>query len=237
MSGSGSGKMDEVHGRVARLQIGMPRPLGPEGVLSSFGRAPVPGPVMLTATGFDGDRVGDTKHHGGIEKAAHAYPLAHYAAWRGDLPDMAGRIEDGAFGENLTVAGLVEADICIGDRFALGEATVEVSQARQPCRRLNLRFERRDMARLVQDSGRTGWYFRVLEPGEVRLGDELRLIARPNPGWPLDRVWHLLYRGGVDVAALTEFAGLHGLSPSWRALAEKRLARRAVEDWSARLGE
>ncbi|TYB82405.1 MOSC domain-containing protein [Maritimibacter fusiformis] len=228
--------MQEVSGRVARLQIGTPRPLGPDGVMSSFRRQPVPGPVMLKATGFEGDRVGDTRHHGGVEKAAHAYPLAHYAAWRGDLPDMAAAFTEGSFGENLTVEGLTEADICIGDSFTLGAARVQVSQARQPCSRLNLRFERRDMARLVQDSGRTGWYFRVLDPGAVRLGDALRLVARPNPDWPLDRVWRLLYRSGADDTALVAFAALEGLSPSWRALAEKRLARREVEDWTARLG-
>lgn len=227
--------MDKVRGKVVRLQIGTPRPLGPDGAPSSIHRGEVAGPVALGVTGFDGDRVGDPKHHGGPQKAVHAYPLEHYATWRQELPETAALMRDGAFGENLTVDGLTERDICIGDSFSLGTALVQVSQGRQPCWKLNAWFERRDMSRLVQDSGRTGWYFRVLTPGAVRSGDDLRLVARPNPDWPLDRVWRLLYRERPAAGTLRAFAALEGLSPSWQALAEKRLELRTVEDWDKRL--
>lgn len=227
--------MDKVRGKVVRLQIGTPRPLGPDGAPSSIHRGEVAGPVALGVTGFDGDRVGDPKHHGGPQKAVHAYPLEHYATWRQELPETAALMRDGAFGENLTVDGLTEPDICIGDSFSLGTALLQVSQGRQPCWKLNAWFERRDMSRLVQDSGRTGWYFRVLTPGAVRSGDDLRLVARPNPDWPLDRVWRLLYRERPDAGTLRAFAALEGLSPSWQALAEKRLELRTVEDWGKRL--
>jgi MOSC domain-containing protein YiiM len=119
--------------------------------------------------------------------------------------------------------------------FRLGSALVELSQARQPCWKLNLRFGLPDMARRVQDSGRTGWYLRVLVPGSVAAGDRMTLTARPNPGWDLARVQRLLYRDAVDREALAEFAGLAGLSASWRALAMRRLKSGAFEDWAPRL--
>ncbi len=224
-----------VSGHVAFLQIGTPRPFGPDGVPSSFYRSKVSGPVSANALGLDGDRVGDPVYHGGPDKAVHAYPLAHYAAWRRDLPDTAALLADGSFGENLTLDQLTERDICIGDVFACGEVRLQVSQARQPCWKLNIRFDRPDMSRLVQDSGRTGWYFRVLEPGEITAQDTLRLSHRPNPHWPLDRVWRLLYREAPDPVALQAFGALEGLSASWQKLAARRLESGQIEDWTARL--
>lgn len=226
---------DQATGIVVRLQTGTPRPFGPKAVPSAIHRTPVAGRVMAGPLGLTGDRVGDPLRHGGADKAIHAYSQAHYADWRRDLPKSAAHFAEGAFGENLTLAGLVEADICIGDVFTLGPARLQVSQARQPCWKLNIRFGQADMSRLVQDSGRTGWYFRVLAAGEVGAGDVLSRIARPNPDWPLDRVWRLLYRDPPAEAPLREFAGLAGLSLSWQALARRRLENRAVEDWTTRL--
>jgi MOSC domain-containing protein YiiM len=191
--------------------------------------------VAIGALGLAGDTQGDRSRHGGVDKAVHVYPLAHYADWARDLPTLADRFTPGSFGENIILDGLTEADVCIGDVFDLGTARVEVSQARQPCWKLNHRFDLPDMARRVQDSGRTGWYLRVLMPGAVQTGDTLRLVARPNPDWPLSRVWQLLYRDAPDAATLRAFADLQGLSPSWRTLALRRIEVRAVEDWSPRL--
>lgn len=220
---------------VTELRIGVPAPLGPQGAPSSINRKRVEGRVKALPLGFVGDRVGDPVHHGGLDKAIHAYSCAHYPIWQRDFPETAAHFTLGAFGENLAVEGLTERDLCIGDVFTLGSARLQVSQARQPCWKLNIRFERRDMSRLVQDSGRTGWYFRVLDPGEIGAGDEFARIARPNPSWPLDRVWRFLYRERPETEAIEEFRALEGLSASWRALAEKRLKTRALEDWSRRL--
>ena len=133
------------------------------------------------------------------------------------------------------LAGVTEAGVCLGDRFRVGAALLEVSQGRQPCWRLNLRFGRDDMARLVQTTGRSGWYFRVLEPGAIGAGDTAVLEARPNPDWTLARVSRLLYRDRTNRADLAAFAALPGLPESWRLLAERRLASGSVEDWSARI--
>src|SRR5690606_10618537 len=100
----------------------------------------VPGPVMALADGLAGDEQGDRRHHGGPDKAIHAYAAINYASWAADLPEQAELFRPGGFGENLVVEGATEADICLGDRCRLGGALLEVSQGRQPCWKLNLRF-------------------------------------------------------------------------------------------------
>lgn len=217
------------------VRVGVVKPLGPHEVPSGIDKTPVDGQVVLMASGLIGDRHGDTRHHGGPEKAVHLYPLDHYAAWREELPGLAGRLVAGAFGENLVVGGITEGQVCIGDVFKAGTAVVEISQGRQPCWRLNLRFGIADMARRVQASGRTGWYFRVIETGVLAAGSTLTLTRRPNPGWSLARVHGLLYRDTLNLEALAEFAALPELSSSWQTLARRRLERRAVESWNPRV--
>ena len=221
--------------RIVEVRVGTLAPIGPANIPSGIRKAPVAGSVAVHANGLEGDEQGDGRHHGGPDKAVHAYPLQSYPLWTADLPDMAAEMQPGAFGENLVVEGTGEADVCLGDRWRLGSALLEVSQSRQPCWRLNLRFGRPDMARRVQDTGRTGWYFRVLEVGEISAGDTAHLVERPHPDWPLDRVWYLLYRDTQDRAALAAFAALSGLPERWRALGEARLSSGQTEDWSRRI--
>ncbi len=220
--------------RLAAVHVGRARPFGPQGQLSAIDKTPVAGPVAAGPTGLAGDEQGDPKRHGGPDKAIHAYAAQHYRVWRTELPDRAGRFLPGAFGENMVVEGANEADFCLGDLWQLGGALLQVSQSRQPCWKLNLRFGLSDMARRVQDSGRTGWYFRVMDPGAIAAGDTGRLLARTHPDWPLDRVQRLLYRDMLDPAALDAFAALPGLPESWRNLALNRLRLRRVEDWAPR---
>src|SRR3546814_708068 len=142
--------------------VGRIAPLGRAGVASGIFKRPVDRAVQVTRTGLAGDEQGDRKHHGGPEKALHHYAFEHYPAWRAELPALAPCLAgEGAFGENISTDGLTEADVCIGDVFRFGTSLVEVSQARQPCWRLNERFGDATMARRVQDTGRTGWYYRV----------------------------------------------------------------------------
>ena len=211
-------------------------PLGRHGVPSGIFKRPHAGMVGVTRTGMSGDEQGDRKHHGGPEKAIHHYAHDHYARWRTEFPELVRHLETpGAFGENISTAGLTETEVCIGDVFRLGTARVQVSQARQPCWRLNERFGLADMARRVQKSGRTGWYYRVLEEGRVQEGDVLELLDRPAGNWSLARVLHALYGdplNGDELAGLTE---LPLLCESWRALARRRIETGVVEDWSRRL--
>nr|WP_225741782.1 MOSC domain-containing protein [Halospina sp. K52047b] len=171
-----------------------------------------------------GDAQGDRKHHGGTEKAVHQYCLDHYPFWRDAIGSVEPLAQPGAFGENLVVSGLTEDDVCIGDTWAVGDALLQVSQARRPCWRLNERFGVRDMARRVTETGRTGWYYRVLTPGIVATGDTLELRERPHPEWPLSRLFRVLLQDRPHPPTLEAVAGLTLLSNSWRDLARQRAA-------------
>ncbi|MBX3540642.1 MAG: MOSC domain-containing protein [Chelatococcus sp.] len=221
--------------RLENLLVGSVRPLGQTETPSGIDKHPVDGPLRLGFEGLEGDAQGDRRHHGGPDKAVHHYPFEHYEAWRGEIGNRALLARPGAFGENLSIAGLDEAAVAIGDVFRLGSAVVEVTQGRQPCWKLNIRFGVDDMASRVQTSGRTGWYYRVIETGLVGPGDSLTLLDRHVPEWTIRRLWRLLYVTPLDYAELTAMADLPGLPESWRRLAERRLSTRVVEDWTSRL--
>lgn len=205
------------------------------GSRSAIDKRAVEGPVRIGPEGLAGDEQGDRRVHGGPDKAIHHYPRDHYGAWRDEVGTHALLQAPGAFGENISTAGITEADVCLGDRLRLGSALVEVSQARQPCWKLSDRFGIADMARRVQDSGRSGWYYRVLETGTVQAGDTLVLVDRPHPDWPLPRLSELLYRRTLDRDELQGALALP-LVPSWRKLFERRLQQGDTESWDSRLG-
>ncbi|WP_426393843.1 MOSC domain-containing protein [Ralstonia sp. R-29] len=204
------------------------------GSRSAINKRPVADAVQVDSNGIVGDEQGDLRVHGGPDKAIHHYPFDHYAAWRTDIGAQALLAQPGAFGENLSTVGITEADVCVGDRLRAGSVVLEVSQLRQPCWKLNDRFGTRDMARRVQHTGRTGWYYRVLEGGTLRAGDTLEWLERPWPQWSLARVLDVLYRNMLDRAALETMLALP-LTPSWRKLVEGRLARGEVESWAKRI--
>jgi len=220
---------------IAELRAGRARPLGDNGHVSAIDKQPTDGVVFVGPQGLEGDEQADRRHHGGREKALHAYPLAHYRSWAAELPQREDRFVPGGFGENLVVEGVTEQDLCLGDRFQMGPVLVELSQSRQPCWKLNLRFDQPDMARRVQSTGRTGWYFRVLHSGEIQAGCTAELVHRPNPDWSLTRVADLLYQSTEDSDALAEFAMLPELPENWRRLVERRIRSKSTEDWRRRL--
>ncbi len=158
--------------------VGVPREVDWKGkpVTTGIFKQPVDGRVMMRSLNLDGDRQADLTVHGGVEKAIYAYPIEHYAHWRQELPE-----EDlpwGAFGENLTIEGLSETTVNIGDRFRIGTAEVRVTQPRFPCFKLNLKFGRDDMAKRFLDSRLSGIYFSVVQEGEVGAGDAIELVSR-----------------------------------------------------------
>ncbi|UNK48457.1 MOSC domain-containing protein [Lysobacter sp. S4-A87] len=214
--------------------LGRARPYTRPGSVSAIDKRPADGVVRIETLGLVGDEQGDLRVHGGPDKAVHHYPFDHYARWREDLGDLDLLKAAGAFGENLSSQGLTEDEVCLGDRFRIGTALLEVSQGRQPCWKLNDRFAVADLARRVQATGRTGWYYRVLEPGAVRAGDAMALEARPHPQWSLRRLGTLLFERQLDPAQLHPALDLP-LVPSWRKLLETRLQRAEVEDWGKRI--
>ncbi|MCM2369480.1 MOSC domain-containing protein [Aporhodopirellula aestuarii] len=211
--------------RVASIQVGKPKEMEPENSpgkpwRSGFVKEAVSEPLWLGTTNLEGDGQADLDYHGGPSKAVCVYPLAHYPYWREtlDMPDLTG----GDFGENFTVADLTEDEICIGDDWTIGEATVQVSQPRQPCWKLARRWSIQDLALQVQQTGRTGWYFRVLVEGYVQRGMPLKLIKRPEPNWTIANANRLLHHDKANRTDAAQLAAVASLSPSWRATLAKR---------------
>lgn len=217
------------------LLVGALAPLPESDTLSGIAKTPVTQALALSAEGLEGDQHGDRRVHGGPEKAVHHYPNEHYAAWAAELGDLPVLAAPGGVGENISTSGLTEEQVAVGDIFRLGTALVQVSQGRQPCWKLSRRFGVSDMARRVQDSGRTGWYYRVLQPGRVVPDDRIELIDRPAPHWTLRRVWHALYVDRLNQSELQGIADLDLLADGWRRYAVRRLESGRVEDWSSRL--
>ncbi len=158
--------------------VGLPREVTWKGkpVTTGIFKQPIDHRVMMRSLNLDGDRQADLTVHGGVEKAIYAYPMEHYAYWRQELPNET--LPWGAFGENLTIEGLSETTVNIGDRFRIGTAEVMVTQPRFPCFKLNLKFERDDMVKRFLDSRLSGIYFSVVQEGEVGTGDAIELVRR-----------------------------------------------------------
>jgi len=222
--------------RIETMYAGTPRPLGARKIASAIAKSAVPGPWEITLVGLSGDAQADMRHHGGPEKALHHYARDHYATWKNETPALAATLATvPAFGENISTLGMTEASVCIGDIYRIGAVLVQVSQGRQPCWKLNARFAADDMAYRVQMTGRTGWYYRVLEGGHIVAGDAITLVERPQPDWSLSRICALLYHRTTAFDELAALAELPELAESWRNLATRRVKSRTVESWSSRL--
>lgn len=189
---------------------------------SAIVKHPTDGLLSINREGFKVDEQADRKVHGGPEMAVHLYPLDHHEFWRGALMGHELLDEPGAFGSNLAVRGIDETQIYIGDRFRLGTALLEVSQARQPCWKIEHRFQRKGMVALILETGRSGWYFRVLEDGSAQAGDVLERVETGHAGWSVARAFLTLFSPGSSQSDLTELASLERLSPGHKARAAKR---------------
>jgi MOSC domain-containing protein YiiM len=184
--------------------------------LSAIMKRPREGNVQVLEDGLAPDEQADRRVHGGPEMALHLYPLDHHAWWRERIGDHPLLDEPGGFGSNLAVSGLTEDDVFIGDRFMLGTALIEVSQPRQPCWKIEHRFERKGMVAGIINSARCGWYFRVIESGEVAAGDMLERVATGSGEWSVARVFSALVAGKGTQAEYPELAALPTLTPRLR---------------------
>lgn len=220
---------------VSGLYIGKARQRWDGKPPSAIGKLPVTDGLDVGLEGFAGDEQADRSVHGGPEKALHHYPADHYTHWAAQWPEHAGRLVAGGFGENVSTVGLTEADVCLGDRFRIGTALVEICQGRQPCWKLPAHTGIDEMAVAMQKSGRTGWYYRVLEEGRIAVGDAMELVARPLPDWPLDRIVAARFDPRLDPAIAAAIAALPPLSASWRASFAKKSQGGFSEDTTARL--
>ncbi|MEK6785939.1 MAG: MOSC domain-containing protein [Nitrospirota bacterium] len=232
---------DQVVGTIISLQVGQPQTVGSressdrfdEVWTTGFFKLPVTDPVWLGTTNLNGDGQADLKNHGGPEKAVNVYPVEHYPYWQQVLG--AAEFPFGSFGENFTTEGLLETEVCLGDMFEVGSALVQVSQPRQPCWKLARRWRRKDLALLVQESGRTGWYFRVIKEGTVQTRSRLILVERPCPEWTVASANDVMHRRTDDIQAAQSLAMCPALAIRWRETLNKRVETKTVGSTTARL--
>lgn len=186
-------------------------------------KEPVSGRTMMRRLNLDGDGQGDLSVHGGIHKAVYIYPIEHYDYWKREL----GRddLTYGKFGENLTVEGLLEETVHIGDVFRIGEALVEVSQPRVPCFKLGIKMRDPQIVKPFLVSKRVGFYVRVLEEGEVGAGDAIKRTKVGEGKMTVKEIVHLRHFDNANASAAEKAANLPALSPSWRDAFEEIVAK------------
>ena len=202
--------------RIASLHLGQPREYVDASGRSwrtAIAKEAVEGPVRLTQLGPVGDAVADTRHHGGLHQAVMVYSRAHRPHWQERLGLDIG---PGGLGENLSVEDLDDEDVCIGDCFRAGTACLQVSQPRQPCNTLARYWHCPGLLPAIWETARSGWYFRVLEEGEVSPGDPLTLLERPHPDWSSARVLRAFRDAATRPGEALGAAALTCLTPAWQ---------------------
>jgi MOSC domain-containing protein YiiM len=229
---------------VASVQVSLPKQFGDPNSsdamekvwVTGFYKLPVAEPVAVTRLGLTGDGQADLKNHGGVDKAVLGYSAAHYPFWIEQLkmlkqmsvgsnrgatsadssgPSLQSSV-GGAFGENLTVIGVTESSICIGDRWQIGTVLFEVSQPRQPCWKLGRRWQEKMLPKWVTQTGFSGWYYRVVQEGVLQASQTMKLLERPYPQWTIARANDILYGREIDTMAMMELSLLPELSHAWK---------------------
>jgi MOSC domain-containing protein YiiM len=209
--------------KVLSVNVALPRLIAWKGQTFNTGifKKPVSGPVMMRQLDFDGDRQADLSVHGGPYKAVYAYPSEHYEFWRKEFPGM--DLPWGQFGENLTTEGLNEKDTHVGDILRIGQATVQVTQPRLPCFKLAAKFQRDDILKRFLDSGRSGFYFSVIEEGLVAASDAIERMRQDANAITVSDI-NKLFNRGTDRALLRRVTQLEALPEDWREHFAEQLA-------------
>ncbi len=206
---------------VVSIQIGKIQTY--EGWRTATYKNPVQGAVALGTEGFAGDQQADRRYHGGPDKAVLVYSHDHYGPWHAELfPEP---LPVGAFGENILVSAMSEADVCIGDVYDLGEARVQVSQPRKPCGKQARRWGIADLVEQMNRRGWTGWYLRVLREGRVQAGDGFALVERPYAEWTVARAHEVMHFQKKDADAAAALAACPALSGDWVEELQLRVAK------------
>ena len=214
--------------RIESIQVGKPKILAPDWTSAIF-KKQVDGPISLSKYNLDGDKQADLTVHGGLDKAINVYPIEHYQYWQARAPfSLRKRLQlpspcNGSFGENFTVSGMLESEICIGDTFEIGEVILQVSQPRQPCWKLARKFNQVKLPFWVQKTSKTGWYFRVIQEGIVEAFNEIKLLERVNPAWSIEAANRLMYSTSRDKNQIRAILNCPELSTSWRKTFKKYL--------------
>ncbi|KAF2165836.1 hypothetical protein M409DRAFT_24123 [Zasmidium cellare ATCC 36951] len=212
---------------ILQVRTGKIGTLGPQKLPSAIYKQMQKVPIYVTEQGLTGDQHYYPAHKES-HRAVHQYASKNYLTWQKEKPDLAHLFQNGGFGENLVATDLIEESVCIGDIWCVGDREtgllMEVSEPRNPCYKLNARFQWSRALPRIQKTGRVGWNFRVLRPGYVSTGDEMWLVERPNPCWSIMNVVRVLHGKSVEPALYEECTELRALSPYFHDLALKRLA-------------
>lgn len=209
--------------KIKSVNVGLPRTIEYKGKELTTGiyKTPVSLSLFVSKDQIEGDGQADLTVHGGIDKAICVYPEEHYAYWE----QLRGhKLDHATFGENLTISGLQEHEICIGDIFAIDEVIVQVSQPRQPCHKLAKRMDWAEATLYVQETGYTGYYFRVLQEGFISPLPQMRLVTRDEAGVTVAYANQIKYHDKFNVEGVKKVAALEALSASWKQSFLKRLA-------------
>ena len=215
--------MDLPHGTVVSVNVGRTRPVERDGkpATTAIWKSPVTGRVKAEGVNLDGDEQADHEVHGGYDKAVYAYAIEDTRWWEHELDRGIG---PGGFGENLTVEGLPLATSVVGERWIAGRAVLEVSEPRLPCWKLGLRMGDASFPRRFTRAARHGTYLRIVEPGDIGAGDDVRIVSRPDHGFTVGDIWRVYHHDRGEAASLLE---VPQLGDSWRSWAAARLQRMA----------
>ncbi len=212
---------------VVSVNVGVPRtvPWHGKAVATGIWKEPVAGRVAIVGDNLVGDRQADLTVHGGRDKAVYGYPTEHYAWWRTQLPDV--ELPWGAFGENLSVAGLIETHVHIGDRFRIGTAELMVTQPRMPCFKLGIRFDRPTLVKEFLRSERSGFYFAVVRAGEVGAGDVIERVHEEPTSMTVTDLVRLSVALHIAADVLRRAVATPGLAEVWREEFRQRLEQQS----------
>ncbi|MEF8682350.1 UNVERIFIED_CONTAM: MOSC domain-containing protein [Bacillus cereus] len=205
------------------LNIGLPKEVtyGGKVVHTGINKKQVKEPVYLSFVKFNGDGQADLIHHGGVDKAVCVYTGDHYPYWEKELNQD---LVYGAFGENITVSGMSEEDVCIGDTFELGQAIVQVTQPRQLCFKLAKKYNIPKLPLYFQETGYTGFYFRVLKEGWVSSVDTLKRLQSDPKGVSVAFANRIMHKEKQNIEGVKRILEVNALSNSWRKSFEKRIS-------------
>lgn len=208
--------------------------LGNGRIETAIFKSPISGPIEINDYGIVGDERAYEPHRG-PDKALLHYCTAHYDEWVKEIPASEAHFKPGAFGENIFNAEVSEKNVCIGDRIAIGDVVVEVSEPRAPCYKLNHRFEVADMAKRTQTLLRTGWLYRIIRPGTITAGDTIRLLERPYPDWTVARVMYYLFIETDNKEMMKQIVELSQLGEDIKKKFVARLAKGMTENQNDRM--
>jgi MOSC domain-containing protein YiiM len=198
-------------------------------VISGIRKRPVAAAwITLDLFNLEGDRQADLRAHGGVDKAVFAYPVEHLVAWSEEC-DVRPALEPGSFGENLTLQGVTEEQVCIGDVWAWGEALLQVAQPRWPCYKLSMATGIPEIVERFIETGRCGWYFRVLRPGRVPVRGPIA-IAERHPARVSVRQAQRARLPGAPRDLIERVVAVDALAPAWRQPLLSRVEQAAPRD-------